>query len=369
MRYHEHMIRKLTISALIGLTIASGAVMAQDASQSEERLYRLVGLLDDPSWVVREQSTQMIGNPNEGFELSMLAMVLEREDLSEEAKTRLWIAARELFGRTTKAGLGVGFGAMRDGGVEIRTVVQEMDQFPAATMLVPGDLIVGADGHTLTDSDDLRAMILSHDPGETLNAIVQRGDRVLDLDLPLGSYQFLRGAAPISPHIADRAVKIRWARQGIVLPEIDAIGEGIEIGDWISAGYPEEPGSFRASNARRDPRVVNAGAGRDVHVGVGTITRGRIEPWSNMNNAEDAMVQARQIELSKELNIVRLRLQLLKGGIKEYDRMIIESPDDESLKEKLSTAMRELRSAQKQLELLTDEFETLRVPDDQDGRP
>ncbi len=357
------MIRKLAISSLIGLAIASGGAFAQDAAQTEQRLSRLVGLLDDPSWVVREQSMQMIGNPNEGFELSMLALVLEREDLSEEARTRLWIAARELFGRTTKAGLGVGFGAMRDGGVEIRTVVQEMDQFPAASMLVPGDLIVGADGHRLTNSDDLRAMILSHDPGETLNAIVQRGDRVLDLDLPLGSYQFLRGAAPISPHIAERAIKARWARQGIVLPQTEVMGEGIEIEDWVNAGYPEKPGSFRASNARRDPRVVNAGAGRDVHVGVGTITRGRIEPWSNMTNAEQAMAQARQIELSKELNIVRLRLKLLKGGIKEYDRMILESPDDESLKEKLSVAMRELREAQKELEVLTDEFESLQVPD------
>lgn len=358
------MIREYVISAVVGLAVIAAVSHAQDVQRSEQRLSQLVSLLDDPSWIVREQSMQMIGNPNEGFELSMIAPMLERDDLSAEARHRLWIASRELFGRTTKAGLGVGFGAMRDGGVEIRTVVQEVDQFPAAAMLVPGDLIVRADGQPLMESDDLRAMILSHDPGESMNVIIERGERVLDLDLPLGSYKFLRGAAPISPHIAERAIRLRWMRQGIVLPESQSIGSGISVDDWVEAGYPEEPGAFRASNARRSPRVVNAGAGRDVHVGTGMITRGRIEPWSNKDNAEDAMVQARRIELSRELSIVNLRLKLLKGGIKEYDKQILEQPNDQSLKDKLDTAMRELREAQKQLEDLTNEMESLGQPDD-----
>ncbi len=358
------MIRKHLISAVLGLTVIAAVSHAQDVQRSEQRLSQLVSLLDDPSWIVREQSTQMIGNPNEGFELSMIAPVLERDDLSAEARHRLWIASRELFGRTTKAGLGVGFGAMRDGGVEIRTVVQEVDQFPAAAMLVPGDLIVRADGQPLMQSDDLRAMILSHDPGETMNVIIERGERVLDLDLPLGSYKFLRGAAPISPHIAARAIRLRWTRQGIVLPENQSVGSGISVDDWVEAGYPEEPGAFRASNARRSPRVVNAGAGRDVHVGTGTVTRGRIEPWSNKDNAEDAITQARRRELSQELHIADLRLKLLKGGIKEYDKQILERPDDQSLKEKLDIAMRELRAAQKLHEELTSEFEALGQPDE-----
>jgi hypothetical protein len=358
------MIRKHVISAVFGLAVAIAPSQAQDVQPSEQRLSRLVELLDDSSWIVREQSTQMIGNPNEGFELSMIAPILERGDLSPEARQRLWIAARELFGRTTKAGLGVGFGAIRDGGVEIRTVVQEVDQFPAAAMLVPGDLIVRADGQPLLDSDDLRAMIISHDPGEILNVMVERGERVLDLDLPLGSYKFLRGAAPISPHIADRAITLRWTRQGFSLPDAQVMGEEIRAEDWVDAGYPEEPGSFRASNARRTPRVVNAGAGRDVHVGTGTITRGRIEPWSNKDNAEDAITQARRIELSRELHIADLRLKLLKGGIKEYDKQILERPEDQSLKEKLDTAMRELRAAQQLQEELTAEFESLGQPDE-----
>jgi len=330
-----------------------------DEPLAEQRLRGLVALLDDELWEVREQATRMIGNVNEGFELDMLTETMQRDDLSPEARLRLRMAARGLFGQTTKAGLGVGFGAVRDGGIEIRSVVQEVDRFPAAGRLMPGDLIVGAGGAPLTSSEDLRAMILSHTPDEKLNLLIQRGDDVLDMDLPLGSYQMLTGAAPISPGIADRAIDLRWARRGISIPGDITIGQGISADDWVSAGYPEEPGSFRASNARRAPRVVSPGSARDVYVGVGVLVRGRIEPWSNKTNAELAMDQARRIELSRQMNIARLQVRLLKGGADALQQEANKDPTDGGLKVKLSEAIRQLRGAQRTLEELTDEFDSL----------
>ncbi len=341
--------------------------IVQPTTSSEQRLVGLIELLDDDSWEVRERATRMIGDPNEGFELSMLAEVIaqgattdpDSEGLGVEAMERLRIASRALFGQTTKAGLGVGFGVVRDGGVEISSVVPEVDRFPAAAMLMPGDLIVGADGMALTTSDELRSVILSHEPGQTLNLLIQRGEQVLDLDLPLGSYRMLAGAAPIGPAIADRAIEIRWARRGIIIPARGGYGGGIHVDDWLGAGYPEKPGSFRASNARRAPTIVGGGASRNIYVGVGTVVRGRIEPWSNRTNAQTAMDQARRIELSKDMSIARMQIQLFTHAIKTLEAQADADNGNAEIKIKLSKAARELRKARSQLDTLTDEFESI----------
>ncbi|MBL4810106.1 MAG: PDZ domain-containing protein [Phycisphaerales bacterium] len=341
--------------------------IVQPATSDEQRLVKLIKLLDDESWEVRERATRMIGDANEGFELAMLAEVIakgstndpDRGGLSSEAMSRLRIAARELFGQTPKAGLGVGFGAVRDGGVEISTVVKEVDRFPAAGMLMPGDLIVGADGRALTTSEELRAVILSHEPGQTLNLLIQRGEQVLDMDLPLGSYRLLAGAAPIGRGIADRAIAIRWARRGILISEGHRFGDHIRAEDWLSAGYPEKPGSFRASNARRWPMVVSHGSARDIYVGVGTVIRGRIEPWSNRTNAQATMDQAKRIELSRAMRMAKMQVQLFTNAITMLEAQENAGRGDGQIKAKLTKAGNELRKAQSELDTLTAEFDSI----------
>jgi hypothetical protein len=356
------MIAHRTLCFVIALASFATVSVAQDQGALtllEQRLQRLVTQLGDSSWTVRERSTLMIGDPNEGYELGMLAEILQEENLTPEVRLRLWRAARLLFGQTTKAGLGVGFGAVRDGGIEIRSVVENVDQFPAAGMLMPGDLIVGVDGKSLTSSEDLRAMILSHEPGELLNLLVDRGGEVLDLDLPLGSYQMLRGAAPISTPIANQAIDIRWARKGYLMPGVNTVGSGITSKQWVEAGYPEEPGSFRASNARRTPRVVSPGSSRDVFVGTGTLSRGRIEPWSNRTNAQAAIDQSRRIVLSQQMNIARTRIKLLSGGLDTLKKQAELNPGDGTIKSKIAAASAELRTTRRDLEVYTKEFESL----------
>jgi hypothetical protein len=277
--------------------------------------------------------------------------------------SRFHASARGLFEQATKAGLGVGFGAIRDGGVEIGTVVAEIDRFPAAAMLMPGDVVVGADGRNLSGSDDLRAIILSHEPGETLNVLVRRGERVLDMDLPLGSYSSLRGAAPIDRDIADRAIAIRWARQGISLPITQSLGEGIDPSDWINAGYPEDAPISPSPRARRMDRLVSPGSARDVYVGIGVMRRGRIEPWSNKENAINAMGQARRIQIIRSMDVANKRIQILKIGIDMLSTQIKQDgttqTDDPAKFAKLKGAREELRAVQDELEVLTVEFQAM----------
>ena len=196
-------------AAAIVLSLPATALVAQvdnTASLSEQRLNALIDRLDDPAWLTRQEAMRMLGDPNEGYELGMLAETLERDDLSPETRGRLWSAARSLFEQSPKAGLGVGFGAVRDGGIEIRTVVEDVGSFPAAAMLMPGDLIIGADGDGVTGTEELRAVILSHEPGDLLNLLVERNGDVLDLDLPLGSFGSLRGIQKRRDHSVHRTL-------------------------------------------------------------------------------------------------------------------------------------------------------------------
>lgn len=368
----QSILAKTTIAAVVAMT--SVACFPADCFGQDEQTMtpigrRLVGLiqqLDDESWLVREQSMRMIGDPNEGFELDMLGAFIERAELSPEAMARFRSAARGLFEQTTKAGLGVGFGEVRDGGVEIGTVVAEVDRFPAAAMLMPGDLIVGADGSKLTTSEDLRAAILSHEPGETLDLLVRRGERVLEIEAPLGSYSSLRGAAPIGLEIADRAIAIRWARQGISVPGSQTIGGGIAPADWINAGYPEGSATVKKPGSRRMDRVVGLGSSRDVYVGIGVMRHSRIEPWVSRANAIEAMGQTRRIQITRSMDITRKQIEILQIGIKMLNTQIRKNgdnfKDNQPINLKIETATVELRSAQNELELLLVEFQSIATP-------
>ena len=357
-------------TAVLGLaTVANAQDQQPDRNKEaarahpENRVDGLVAMLEDPVWIRRERAMQLLGDPNEGFELDMLAPIFERPDLSAEARVRLLASARGLFGASTKAGLGVGFGSVREGGVEITSVVPEVDRFPAAAMLKPGDLIVGAEGKQLTTSTDLRAVILSYEPGDFLNLQVERDDRVLDLDLPLGAYNALRGAAPISNNVADRAIELRWARKGIVLHPTDPIGGEISIDSWIEAGYPEGSGKANVAGSRRMERVSRPGSARDVYVGVGVMHRGRIEPWADKTNAMNAMGQARRIELDRSMKVVRMRIKVLKRGMEMLENFRAVDPNESragnDMKARLERAQGELRDAQQDLEAYQVELDSL----------
>lgn len=344
----------------------------ESRSLRADRVTRLIDSLNHESWMVREQSTRMLGNPNEGFELDMLAEVLEQPDLPGETRLRLQSAARELFTQTTKAGLGVGFGAMRNGGVEIGTVVDDIVGFPAAAMLIPGDLIIGADGAALTTSEDLRATILSHAPGERMSLLIQRADQVLDLDVPLGSYSSLRGAAPINQWVADQAIQIRWERKGFIMPSSIQMGESITAEDWVQAGYPDgqQPADSRmAPSSRRSPRMINGGSADDAFVGTGIMIRGRIEPWKNLGTATEAIRRARRIELSTEINDTRIARQLAQNQLDALQQLgdgaTQDGLDAQQLKIDISKVSAKIQTIQRELEAQLAEFEALSAELDQ----
>ncbi len=148
------------------------------------------------------------------FKLALLEETLQRKDLSLEARQRLIGVARRRFFETPRAALGFQFGGtLRD-----RIVIGRLiDGFPAKGVLEEGDMIVSADGYRLegpTARAVLPAVIVSHDPGETIRLGVRRGAKKLVLDVPLGEFANLEQGAWLGPERLAPAWRIRTARLG-----------------------------------------------------------------------------------------------------------------------------------------------------------
>lgn len=205
-----------------------------------------------------------------------------------------------------------------------------------------------------------------------MSLLVQRGDQVLDLDVPLGSYSSLRGAAPINRWVADQAIQIRWARKGFSMPIKIQMGQSITTQDWVDAGYPDgqmPADSLLAPSSRRSPRIINGGSGDDAFVGTGIITRGRIQPWKNPGSATEAIRKARRIELSTEINDSRTARQLAQNQLDALEQVGAGSPqnaiDTQQLKIDMSKVSAKLQRIERELEAQLAEFETLSTEIDQ----
>jgi hypothetical protein len=182
---------------------------ALEAAQIRPTFDRHVADLASQNFATRQAASNHLSN-NEQFTLEMLESALKRQDLTLEARYRLFGIARQRFFRSPRAALGFKFGGqLRD-----RVVVGEtFPQFPSFKILEVGDMIVGADGTKIEGPGGqamLQSIIISHDPGEILKLTVRRGPRKLDLDVPLGAFKDLdnAGAGLFEDRLA-RAWRIR----------------------------------------------------------------------------------------------------------------------------------------------------------------
>jgi hypothetical protein len=205
----------------------------EDAGQISPTFERLVAELGSPNFAIRQQASERIG-ANEQFTLEMMEGVLARKDLSLEARYRLSSIARQRFYRTPRAALGFRFGEqLRDPAV----VGETFPPFPAARLLEPGDLIVRADGIRLDGPAAkplLQAIIISHDPGETLHLVIRRGAKKMEIDAPLGKFVDLgQGGGMLPEDRLARAWRFRLQnRMGGVAEPVRVEGTAA---DWASA--------------------------------------------------------------------------------------------------------------------------------------
>lgn len=275
-------------------------------AQSNERTRALIDQLGNGSWLERDLASNELLNldKDQGHEISLeeLEQYLMDPTLSLEARTRLAGVCLARFLKYPKGGLGVSFGSITPGAIEVQPINND-ERFPATAMLNPGDAIALIGDTMLIDSFDLRAQILSRVPGETLPATVLRNGEYLQMDLPLGSLEQLTGAARLDKPLAWRALELRWARKGIVLETPDVIGQKINTTQWMNAAFGDAiPPSPRSPKGRLTAAIVG-GAHQIVTTG---LTRSRrVQLWESVSNFKQKLFENRTVLLRNQVSLLK----------------------------------------------------------------
>lgn len=230
------------------LVLAACALLRPCAAAAQERtvpdtrppIAELVERLDSPVFAAREQATADLLSRRD-LTLENAEWLLTEPGLSPEQRLRLERVALEVFARGPRAALGIRFPPESREGVRIQEVLGE---FPASEVLRAGDRIIEADGLPISKQATFRAAILSHAPGEVMAMRLIRNGERLRIDVPLGSFANLSGAASPRPGDLLAAWTLRQAREAAPrTTELIVPKAGVLHGTSADAPPLPEPGS------------------------------------------------------------------------------------------------------------------------------
>ncbi len=306
---------------LVAALVTSGGATAQPADPERllaaRDLTPLLRALDSDSLEQRESAIEQLGaNPVVTLR-EVLGLLKDVSALTPEQRARLLDLARQMFQDSPRAAMGIQFGGTVDTGVAIAMLI---DGFDASRQLRPGDVIETANGQALSQNR-LRSVIVSHDPGESMDLRIKRTDtdgavQTLDVSIVLGSFNRLRGGGFLDSQTLDEAWRVRLARTGIAGTSVgDTIGNTIDREVWLAsaqtaarwATIPGGPGTARA------PRADVAGEARSEWS----------EPESDlftsadlngMPNARDPGLDPRRLAMFEELQILQIQTEALRAG-------------------------------------------------------
>lgn len=231
-------------------------------------------------------------------------------ELSPEQRERLLQVGTKLFDAIPHGAMGVQFSQIDRGeGVEISMVVKGFD---AAHALSAGDTVLEIDGRPVNARDDMRSVIISHDPGDRLEmTLLRRGERVV-VSLRLGDYSDLRSAAVTDRSLLRDALEERVARRaGKRGANHGIIDSGIDSGEWAKLQLGLGDGAARrgaSSIVIRDDensKVSDISAGGADRVSTGADPNFSANAVVTDQSRIDAMNQKRGelIELYKQLSV------------------------------------------------------------------
>jgi len=151
----------------------------------------LVADLSSADFHTRELATVRIRD-DKSIRLTEIESMLAKGDLPLEAHARLLTIARDRFAASPRAAMGVQFdqATLRD-----RIVIDDtFAPFDCHKRLEPGDILIEADGvplNTAAGRTKIQGLIISRDPGDTMNLVVRRGAEKVTLDVKLGDFRGL----------------------------------------------------------------------------------------------------------------------------------------------------------------------------------
>jgi len=336
-------------AAMLSIAIVLGAAPPVVANEIPPRVQALIDRLDADDASAREGATadlqRAVINRSSVVTPEMIAGLLRGGTLSPEQRTRLLLVDRALFNDSPKPGMGVRFGASV--GPEGVVIMETVPGFNAADVLRSNDVVLTADGRTLTEQMDLRAAILSHDPGDEMTLTVQRGDEVLELRVVLGELAALQtGRSPGEFELEQAwAWRARRLRSLGPTPEpIDGRGpmhrttRGDDAGVSLVAGgatrhVPDPDGLLAASDQRRreaaalaQSKFVRADAGNTLNM-FRQLLQVREQMLVELNAITDRLGDERipdseRQKLERTLELQRSRISALDDRIAEFRRQL-----------------------------------------------
>lgn len=254
---------------VITACIAAAAAQPGQTGATDEDLARLVALLDSPQHAARAEATLAL-KIDERFTLARLEAALRNPDLTPEQRERLLDVHKARFERTPRAAMGVQF----DYTLPQRVVIGlTHEPFHVSKVLRPGDMITAADGVRLHGPDAsgvMRALILSHDPGDEVPVEVRRGAERLNVTIRLGRWADFGGNARGAPVESD--IRVSWnariARALAGLPRHggEPIPTGLTAAQWAEMERAaqvrrgtHQAAMIREGKAAANPRLILAG--------------------------------------------------------------------------------------------------------------
>ncbi len=238
---------RASVGLVIGLvaiwccSLALATSSGDDATRSD--LAGLVELLDSPDLATRENAATRLSRRGDFGIQSIERLMRDDRTLSAEQRMRLFSAGRDMYFRGPHAGMGISFGRGGQSGVQINSTVAGFD---ASRILRPNDVITSIGGQPISTRDQVSLEIISRGPGETMDLVIRRGDRDLDVSVVMGLYADL-GNPPISPDRLEQAWHVRLARNGLE----DLLG----IEPALAPGADSLAGSFTMIVNQRSARA------------------------------------------------------------------------------------------------------------------
>lgn len=340
----------------------------QTTDRSSDRLDALIEQLASEHWLDRDLATREISISSEEFPLSTLEHALSNPNLTLEQSHRLRTICLDRFANSPKGGLGVSFGEVVIGAIEV-IPVKANDDFPASKILNPGDRIAMIGSTVLTSSGDLRLQILSRTPDELLPALILRAGHYSERDLPLGAFDQLTGAAMLDPPTAQAALALRWDRLGLTTPQPDIIGSDLDAQVWVQTAMDTPaPADFNFQPTPYRDTVLTKSAD---NISPSLNPSRRVRGWKSLEHAGVFVRQSHTRFVQYQIRLLQAESRINTKLIAQIQHPRENQPPDQNpdqppatSPDELANRLHDLQARQEIIEHALDQLETelLNIP-------
>jgi hypothetical protein len=253
-----HRLRATILALAVILALGPATSVAADA----DSLDQLIKQLASPVLAQREAATYDLLGSN-AIPLRDIEQALQHATLTHEQRRRLTAVAHARFVQNPHGAIGVQFNTRDRSGLVIAKTYEE---FPSARVLKEGDVLSAIDGVTLRSITDVRRLVVSHSPGDTVTMTIIRDGEKQDVRVPLGRYMNLSGAQGLSATELEDAWQVRSQSYR------DAGLNGVTP---IDAGLPRASSTGVRTVSHSDQIICAGGEPRRQGYGL-------TEPWREM---------------------------------------------------------------------------------------